>query len=429
MDRRGFGKMATMVIPGLGRVVRPRQQYTPPQQFVAPGSSTGVFLGRLVIVFGTAAGLFVYNGTPALGNPPIFWATSASTDPYGNPIPSTAGIGGTGTFQAGDTIITHSGMFVYNGTPALGNLIVSIASAGGTDGFGNVYYGPGAATYVTSGGQTVAITSGTSSAGGAGFFFSNVTTPLTGDPGIVANVFAPATQGSELFITSGKSTAAATAALLSVLDSVNTGITDGVILLQSGSNQLQGNANTIFPVNSLGAGGSTWGIGGGLSDQTHITITQAAFTVCTLQWGLGNDPRAGTVYRLTTWGLGTWGSTQQALNFRGNITGGSGLGQINFGAGLLPVSTAFNWKVIQEIQILTTGSSGTWAASLTAFVTVGAGNILPGTAANNSAAGTRMGSGSVNTTTWELWIEADWGSTTGAPTLTSQGSILERIGS
>jgi hypothetical protein len=428
MDRRGFGRMATMAVPGLGNVVRPRQSYPIPQQFVSAGSSTGIISGRLVIVFGPSAGLFVYNGTPGLGNPPIFWATSASADPFGNPIPSTVGIGGTGTFQAGDTIITPSGMFVYNGTPALGNLSVSIASASGTDGFGNVYYGPGAATYVTSGGQTIAISSGTSSAGSAGFFFSNLTTPLTGDPGIVANIFAPATQGSELFITSGKSTATATAALLSVLDSVNTGIANGSILLQSGDNQLQGNANTINPVNSSGAGGETWGIGGGLSDQTHITVTQAAFTVCTLQWALGNDPRAGTVYRLTTWGLGTWGSTQQALNFRGNVTSGSGLGQINFGATMLPVSTAFNWKVIQEIQILTTGSSGTWAANVQAIVTVGAGNILPGAAANNSADGTRMGSGSVDTTNWSFWIEASWASTTGAPTLTSQGSILERIG-
>jgi hypothetical protein len=41
-----------------------------------------------VVVFGTGAGtgLFVYNGQPALGNPPIFYVTTASVDPFGNPV-------------------------------------------------------------------------------------------------------------------------------------------------------------------------------------------------------------------------------------------------------------------------------------------------------------------------------------------------------
>jgi hypothetical protein len=44
-----------------------------------------------------------------------------------------------GTFDGTDFIINSSGAFFYSGTPAAGNLIASIASASGTDGFGNAY--------------------------------------------------------------------------------------------------------------------------------------------------------------------------------------------------------------------------------------------------------------------------------------------------
>lgn len=132
-----------MTIPGAGGQVPPRpdQQYPGSSGVVVAPGSPSVVRARLIIVSGTGAnsGLFVYAGTPALGNPPIFWSTSASTDPYGNAIPSTAGVAGTGTFRAGNTIINASGIFTYSGTPALGNLIESTTAAIGTDSFGNAY--------------------------------------------------------------------------------------------------------------------------------------------------------------------------------------------------------------------------------------------------------------------------------------------------
>jgi hypothetical protein len=82
--------------------------------------------------------VFVYSGAPALGNPPIFWATSAAVDPFGNVIPSTAGVASTGTFRAGNTIINSNGIFTYSGTPALDNLIYSAdVAVAGSDPFGN----------------------------------------------------------------------------------------------------------------------------------------------------------------------------------------------------------------------------------------------------------------------------------------------------
>ena len=44
-----------------------------------------------------------------------------------------------GTFQGTDFVINANGAFFYSGTPAAGNLIASVATAAGTDAFGNNY--------------------------------------------------------------------------------------------------------------------------------------------------------------------------------------------------------------------------------------------------------------------------------------------------
>jgi hypothetical protein len=113
---------------------------------VAPGS-VNVVRARQVIISGAGEGVFVYSGAPGLGNPPIFWAGS-SPDPYGNVLPATAGVAGTGSFQAGNTIITATGTFTYSSTPAAGNLVTSDAPASTTaDQFGNQVIGGGVASY------------------------------------------------------------------------------------------------------------------------------------------------------------------------------------------------------------------------------------------------------------------------------------------
>jgi hypothetical protein len=53
--------------------------------------------------------------------------------------------------QAGNTIINNSGLFVYSGSPASGNLLLSITNAGGTDAFGNFIPSNGIFVYGTNG--------------------------------------------------------------------------------------------------------------------------------------------------------------------------------------------------------------------------------------------------------------------------------------
>jgi hypothetical protein len=112
-----------------------------------------VVRARLIIVSGVGEGVFIYNGVPGLGNPPIVSMTSGSVDPYGNPVVpgldvTEGSITGTtisgstingSTFTGTDFVINSAGAFFYSGTPAAGNLIASIAAAAGTDSHTNTY--------------------------------------------------------------------------------------------------------------------------------------------------------------------------------------------------------------------------------------------------------------------------------------------------
>jgi hypothetical protein len=78
-----------VTIPGAGGQTPPR----PDQAYkgsagavVSPGTSS-VVRATKIIVSGTGEGVFVYNGTPALGNPPIDYLSNSATDPFGNTLP------------------------------------------------------------------------------------------------------------------------------------------------------------------------------------------------------------------------------------------------------------------------------------------------------------------------------------------------------
>lgn len=68
-----------------------------------------------------------------------------------------------GEFVGTDFIINQSGAFFYNGTPAHGNMVASIASVTGTDQFGNVYgagvnvYAPGTNAQISISSDTISL--------------------------------------------------------------------------------------------------------------------------------------------------------------------------------------------------------------------------------------------------------------------------------
>jgi hypothetical protein len=65
---------------------RPDQAIDPPAAVLAPGGASGVFRGRLVVIFGSGpgTGLFVYNPTVGAGNLADSIAAQAGTDQSGN---------------------------------------------------------------------------------------------------------------------------------------------------------------------------------------------------------------------------------------------------------------------------------------------------------------------------------------------------------
>jgi hypothetical protein len=88
-----------------------------------------------LIVEGTDSGVFVYNGKPGLGTLILSIASQAGVDPYGNVYPQGLQV------EVGQFILIPQGIFFYTGPPAFGNLYFSIAPVQGTDKFGNPYPG------------------------------------------------------------------------------------------------------------------------------------------------------------------------------------------------------------------------------------------------------------------------------------------------
>jgi hypothetical protein len=128
--------------------MRPDQALQPLSRAgTGPAPQNQVFIGRLFVAFGTGTntGIFFYNGTPALGNAPLLAITTATSDPYGNPVTASA--------------ITDSGMplLIYSGTAAAGDLITVVAPAPGTDVFGNKWSNEGL-TVIGSGNQRIITT-------------------------------------------------------------------------------------------------------------------------------------------------------------------------------------------------------------------------------------------------------------------------------
>lgn len=121
---------------------RPDQlrNFIPPAQ--QPGGAAGTLRARIIIVSGgVVSGIFVYDGTPAFGNPPIVSITSGTKDPFGNTVVPgldvTQGLISGTTFEGTDFIINSSGAFFYSGTPSSSDIVASVAPAAGTDPFGH----------------------------------------------------------------------------------------------------------------------------------------------------------------------------------------------------------------------------------------------------------------------------------------------------
>ena len=383
-----------MSTPGTGGLPERRldQTYTQPPTTVAPGSASGIFRGRLVIISGSSA-----NGS--------------------------------------------NGLFVYSGAPAAGNLILSISAVAGTDQYGNNYRGGGLAIY--KGGQTFFI-------GIPGLlpeidFFTGVAMELKNANISAGTTGAALLQLIQLVISGPRGNAAGgTDWAQIVFTSNNAGGTapaSGFLVYindaQVALSQLRWGANGVSIQNGLSlatvsttanelnltnAAGLAGNVVVGQSDISTVTVTATGQTQLCAGYSVpANDAVIGATYRLKTFGTGTQGATLQTLTFAAafGLLGNTGSG-ITFGTADFTASGAFRWSCQVTIMCVTTGTGGTWLVNCEATVTSSAGNFS-GSSTNTTPLAFSTTIGEV------LSASCSWGATTTNPSISSFGSFMERI--
>lgn len=169
----------------------------------------------------------------------------------------------------------------------------------------------------------------------------------------------------------------------------------------------------------------------GTADSNAHTINNTTFADLSSVYQVpASDAQSGTAYRIRTFGNGVQGSTQQILTFSTALAGTQIGTTPAIASTALAASAAFDFDVEALLVCVTTGSSGTWVASVRGTITQSANGILPGTAADNtiSFAGCTHTAVTQDTTLANNFsVQAKWASATGSPTLTSRATLFEKV--
>jgi hypothetical protein len=352
------------------------------QGFVNPG----IVVANQVVIFGANDGMFLYNGSPALGNPPVSYAVGGGTtkDPYGNTLP----------------VLSPNPQIVVTGSDGV---YVQIAEF---DDSAQVTLGSGAAA------ESLA----------SALFAQNFTSP---SPGYVeAGFFGPAVAGypdiAEVELQSSYTDGSSYAGgnLIYKDRSGN----DNILQQWSEGGLITGvpnSDNTFFEQQVYLS----------RADDTLFNVPGSSGTSpnrLTILWPIpANSATPGTVYRIECSGSGTQGSTQQNLSMWlefNNIANN----MLNTMAGSdIPASTAFWWKYNATVLIITTGTGGitiaegtfTWSAQQAT------------TGSNSATAAMGQDPLSFNTAVnSNMSVAMAWASATGSPLISCTRSKITREG-
>jgi hypothetical protein len=382
---------------------------------------------------GNGVGVFVYNGTPQLGNPPIAWLTNGSlVDPYGNVLPAVMGIAGVGEFSAGNAIITPAGLFLY--TPG-GVLSFSLATVGGFDPKNNKSFPAGIWVYNTTGGGGVGLQSGTEP---TVFLIPPNVTNSAVQPSISAfSDFAGAVNElTAAVLFSGNETANSGNAAVQVFSESN----DGTIVAQgdlviTGVSILNWTANGLFV--STGNGTLT-----GRPDFTQTDTTTdtnanlSGANPMTKQWTIpANEAQVGAVYEIVSPFTGTNAATVEAYGFKPFLNGAAltTTGGDIVGATMLAIigaSTAWVGEVKLMLKVISVGTGGT----VQIFIKGGLnnqGNIQGGSSASSCEFSSALSpiTHAFNTTIANtIGIASEWGASSTGQTSSNFGSTFTRKG-
>jgi hypothetical protein len=449
-----------------------------PERIIAPGGAAGILRARFVIISGPGGALFVYSGTPSRANLVFSITGVATTDPIGgNPVPAGAA---SYASSGGNSLVvnllstTNSAFFQYNAPSGgvQGGLILAVSATGGTDPVASTLYPAGLFGIDPVFGSTLQSVGAIINLKQAAFSNPAIVaahTPVDAAHNPFLEVEAPEqTQaGHAQLLMFGKSPDG-TRTVQVILGQVTSGLltpagvlfaevqgalavtTGGVVVNAAAFGTtadlevhsvigLRQRLSPATPPANFGflyvAGADQFlhykdqtGKDGTLpateGDSTAITVTAAVATRITKAWAIpAGNGQVSAVYRLKAWGFGTEGSTAQNLTWSVAL---AGVVLQSVTATALTASGAFRWTVEILLHVVTMGAGGTADVALDGRWATTASPTVEGSFAAGSAA---AGGETLNTTVANtLALFVAWASTTGAPTITCDGSTFERVG-
>lgn len=400
----------------------------------------GPVVASQVVVYGSgnASGVFVYNGVPKNGNPPIFYASSSTKDPYNNTITPTVGIQGTGLFFAENTVISTSGFFQYASTPAAGNPPILAITTASTDPFGNNIK-PGDSNVAS-----VLTLLGPTPVGGTQSFIEFLATAGllqllmgTGDtaeitPGAVLAQITNSGGARQLQINLASPQFGGFGTQLELNSESEDQTTSGAYLAlgSSSGNQLfigdqAGSSHSPLFVWNDGSG--AWGIGRSKSDTTTSTNANgsgqlrisAVYTIYPV------DMTAGTVYELEVPYAALMEGQQLGLSI--SLDGGpTQYALTTIGGAIVGAGDGILGTLKAKIQILTTGTGGTFNAFISGSVMTAGGTVLYTT--SGSLAGQGLAQAIDTTVSHTVRINSLWNGAAAGQTVSGYGSTFTRKG-
>jgi len=170
-----------------------------------------------------------------------------------------------------------------------------------------------------------------------------------------------------------------------------------------------------------------------IADTAVTTVTAAAASNLSTVYVIpANDMAVGVAYEIACGGDGAQGSTRQNLQFNAGIAGASVGFSVVIDSTALAVSALFRWEAEIALIPVTIGAAGTYMTRIRGCVTNSANNLIPGTAANNSIPfgghNLATGTGLDTTVAQNFALRCQWGSVTGAPTITNRSTVFKRYG-
>lgn len=421
---------------------------------IPPGASITT---QRIVLDGVRGAIFVYTSGGPTGALIGSWSGKAGTDPYGNSYPAGLSVGSNiaanvnfssllgqiagsqipnGIITAGmlvanivvagivnGTLITGAEIestgtgldFVaYNGTPASNNLAMSMAISKGTDSFSNDWLG-GFSVYFKSVSNWLAFNLSADPSGSGADFNWYYTTTLTENTWVLGGTwsFAPGVAsptGTPLqYNANGQGLIIGASAIEPV----------GLIgYIQFAGQTAPSNKTGFIDLYANSSATALAYVGGdgqninlqahGAANLTGFTVTASTNTQFSNAWTINSgDAQNGTTYCLKVFGHGTQGSTQQQLVVQFSNGNAAAALPATFAA----ASAAFGF--VAELWVTqVSATTANYFVRLTAGTAVAVGQSI------NVAF----------STPFTLEAQARWGSTTGAPTVTSNESFYTRGG-